>query len=420
MKKTRHIKRNFILLVLNWTFWRIGWIFKTESVIMPGFLLSLTSSGTIRGFLPLASRLGGSIPQFFVAHWIRGKSRKKWIFMNTALLAALPWTLLAFLLKIAPDRNILLIVGFILFYLISWISTGCIKLLSGTVQGKLIPATSRGKLAGIAGFLGCTMSALVAYILMPVWLSKKSSQAFIPLFGMTAIFFVLAALVIAFLKEPEEHITTTNSRFIDFITDSSSLFKRDRNFRRLIFAVCLLQMNSIIFPHYTAFGKEALGIVPTSYVLFVIVQNLANALNSLFMGNIADKKGNRLVLEILIGITGLVPLIAIGITRLPRETGIKFFWIIYFFIGMLPITQRIIINYALELSPIDLHPQYLGTLNLFRILPLLLSPVVGLFIDVFSYELVFTSCSILIFLGIWITSTIDEPRHWKRSDESIL
>jgi len=179
LEKTRPVKRNFILLVLNFTFWRIGWIFKTESVIMPGFVLSLTNSGTVRGLLPLASRIGSSIPQFFVAHWISSKPLKKWVFTGVSLIAAFPWAMLVLLLKMAPGENTLLLSGFIFFY---WINWRCIRLLNGIVQGKLIPALMRGKLAGISSFLGCAIAALVAYIFMPGWLKETSSDIFLGIY----------------------------------------------------------------------------------------------------------------------------------------------------------------------------------------------------------------------------------------------
>ena len=65
-----HEKRNFIVFVVNQIFVRIGWIFKTETVVMPGFLDTHTPSGVIRGFLPLIARVGQSLPQFLVAHQV--------------------------------------------------------------------------------------------------------------------------------------------------------------------------------------------------------------------------------------------------------------------------------------------------------------------------------------------------------------
>ena len=41
--------RNFLLLALHQVVIRVGWIFKTESVIIPAFLDSIAGPGWVRG-----------------------------------------------------------------------------------------------------------------------------------------------------------------------------------------------------------------------------------------------------------------------------------------------------------------------------------------------------------------------------------
>ena len=62
-----HEKRNLIVFALNQILMRLGWMFKAESVVIPAFIDVYTSSGTIRGLLPLILRIGQSLPQFLVA-----------------------------------------------------------------------------------------------------------------------------------------------------------------------------------------------------------------------------------------------------------------------------------------------------------------------------------------------------------------
>ena len=53
---------NFCVIALYQVVMRTGWIFKTESVIMPAVLDSLGGSGWLRGLLPPLNRFGQSIP----------------------------------------------------------------------------------------------------------------------------------------------------------------------------------------------------------------------------------------------------------------------------------------------------------------------------------------------------------------------
>ncbi len=376
---------------------------------MPGFLLNLTPSGAVRGILPLISNLARGLPQLLLAHLITGRQRKKWIFFWVSLGLAMPWGVIASLVRFFPNRGTVLLYGFLLAYGFNFVALGCVNLMGGTMQGKLIPAQMRGKLVGISSFLGCIFASFAAYMLMPGWL-RIGLNGYALIFGTTSVFFALSALVILPIDEWKEERVTRGIGIVHFAVDSMKLVVEDRNFRRFMYAVWLLQMNSIIFPHYTAYGRARLGVSAVSYMLFVVVQNLSNAFNSLFMGNLADRRGNRLALKLLMSMVACIPLVTILLGSLPDARGVKLFFLVYICIGFAPIAQRLLVNFLLELSPMHRHPQYLGAMNLLRLIPIFLSPIVGWMIDLFSYEAVFLLASGLIFCGAWMISRVDEPR----------
>ena len=57
-----HEGRNFVVLALYQVIMRTGWIFKTESIVMPAVLDTITGGGPLggflRGWLPVFNRLG--------------------------------------------------------------------------------------------------------------------------------------------------------------------------------------------------------------------------------------------------------------------------------------------------------------------------------------------------------------------------
>src|SRR5688572_2949448 len=55
---------------------RIGWIFKTETVIMPDFLDAIAGAGWIRGLLPVLSRVGQSVPPLCFAETLQRSPSK--------------------------------------------------------------------------------------------------------------------------------------------------------------------------------------------------------------------------------------------------------------------------------------------------------------------------------------------------------
>lgn len=71
------MKRNLIVFGLNQILMRLGWMFKAESVVIPAFIDTYTSSGTIRGLLPLILRIGQGLPQFLIAQRVARMPKKQ-------------------------------------------------------------------------------------------------------------------------------------------------------------------------------------------------------------------------------------------------------------------------------------------------------------------------------------------------------
>src|SRR5437660_8732 len=75
--------RNFWILVIYQVVLRAGWIFKTESVVMPHAADALDPSGLARGWLPLLNRFGQSVPPVLAARHVKNLPKKQRAFMTT-------------------------------------------------------------------------------------------------------------------------------------------------------------------------------------------------------------------------------------------------------------------------------------------------------------------------------------------------
>jgi hypothetical protein len=54
--------RNMLAIAAYQIAVRIGWIFKTETIIMPAVLDAVAEAGVLRGLLPVLARFGQSLP----------------------------------------------------------------------------------------------------------------------------------------------------------------------------------------------------------------------------------------------------------------------------------------------------------------------------------------------------------------------
>ena len=85
-----HERRNFWILVIYQVVLRAGWIFKTESVVMPHAADALDPSGLARGWLPLLNRFGQSVPPVLAARQVKNLPKKQRAFMTTTA-AKMSW-----------------------------------------------------------------------------------------------------------------------------------------------------------------------------------------------------------------------------------------------------------------------------------------------------------------------------------------
>ncbi|MFC1717824.1 MFS transporter [Candidatus Poribacteria bacterium] len=406
-----HTGWNFLILALTAILKRAGWIFKTESIIMPGFVYTLTSSGAIRGILPLVSRFGRSLPQFVIAHWVNRLERKWPALFIASLVMAMAWGSLSCIIFLLPgiEARVILIV-FFLIYALHWIANGSAILFEGVLHGKLVSADRRGRLLAASNTTGCFLAIVAVYFLLERWLDKGNA-GYSMVFGATSILFFVSALLVLALKEPRDPSETHSRTFGSFVVSSASIISADKNFRRLIYVISMFYAFHFLFPHYAVFGMETLGLKGRNFVSFLIAQNTVNALGSLTMGYTADRRGNKHVLTMLIIAGGCVPLLAVGIAALPPSLGRRIYWLVFACIGVAPVLQRIMINYVLEICPREKHGQYLGTLNLILMIPTMASPLIGWAIDRFSFRPVFILCSIIVFCGAIMSLKLEEPRR---------
>jgi hypothetical protein len=138
--------RNTLWIIVYQVLVRVGWLFKTETVIMPAVLDAVVDSGTLRGLLPILNRGGQSLPPLFFAGPL-GRMRRKWpaAVVTTAVMAACFGVLALLWGRLAPTRPELLAGVFLLLYGTFAAVNGLNQLVLATLQGKLIAAGNRGR-----------------------------------------------------------------------------------------------------------------------------------------------------------------------------------------------------------------------------------------------------------------------------------
>jgi MFS family permease len=417
------------------TFWlecyqvvvRVGWIFKTETIIMPAVLDAVVDSGFLRGLLPVLNRGGQSVPPLLFSGPLSRRPSKKWTLVWTSLGMAACFAVLASawgpLQERRPD---LLAALFLVVYAAFSAFNGLNQLVAAALQGKLIPAGHRGRALLVSTTIGSVLAIAAALLLLGPWLAEP--DGFPKIFAATAAFFAVAACAPLMLDEPADvaHFASRRSELAggrnrwsglvssigQGVQDWRAVVMADRGLVRLVIVAACFSAVLMLFPHYQAFGRDRLGSGTASLLVWVVTQNAATGLASVVAGPFSDRRGTRIVLVWLVALSSLTPLVVTALSLLPHATAVRWFWLVYVPLGLNPLTLKVLTNYALELAPrpID-HPRYLSIVGAGLAAPFVLSPLVGIAVDRFGFRHVFLAGAAVIAAAALVAVRLPEPRH---------
>jgi hypothetical protein len=405
----RHETRNFWLLIVYQVVLRTGWIFKTESSIMPAAADALDPTGLARGWLQPLNRFGQSIPPVLASPRIKNLRKKKRAFVSTTAsmtLCFLGLTSLWLIPGLASYRYAA--VMYLGLYGVFFWAMGVNNLAYNTIQGKLIRPTWRGRLLMIADFVGASSAVICALTLLQQWLYEDHAD-WAAIFGFTTCLFAAASVMSWFLKEePDNHYEAPRGVRHLFVRAWQTL-REDANFRRLAIVSALFSSSLLLFPHYQALARERLQLGTTWLIWWVVAQNAGTALFSLITGPIADSLGNRLVLRIVTLAIAAGPMAALAFVFWP-EMGRSAFPIVFLLVGLTPVAQKTFNNYTLEITQAEHHPRYLSTLSLCMAAPIYASPLVSPLINAVGFEPIYIGVVVLLLAGWLMSFGLIEPR----------
>ena len=417
----RREARNTLCLELHQVIVRVGWIFKTETIIMPAVLDAVVDSGTLRGLLPVLNRGGQSVPPLLFSGVLSRLPAKKWALVATSLLMAAAFAVLAVAWSpLEARRPDLLALLFLVVYALFSSSNGLNQLVLAALQGKLIAPGHRGRAMLVSVALGSVAAIVAALLWLGRWL--REPDGFPKIFGATAGFFALAALVPPLLDEPPDPRPETfaatprprgwRGRLGAGLADWRRTLASDPSLVRLTVVAACFSAVLILFPHYQAFARDRLGSRIGSLLTWVVVQNAATGIASLVVGPISDRRGTRSVLVWLVALSSVTPLVVAALGRIGAAAAAERFWIVYVPLGLNPLSLKVFTNYALELAPTPAaHPRYVSIVGGALAAPFVLSPAVGWGVDRLGFEPAFLVGAAIIACGAAVATGLPEPRH---------
>jgi hypothetical protein len=400
---------NLWLLAVHQIFFRLGWLFKTETVVIPALVDYIAGPAWVRGWLPVLSRLGQSLPPLlFCSKFCKISRFKWWVAGCTAGMAGVFCLAMGLWISKEQCPPAWVCPGILGLYFAFFVANGFYQVFFGSLQGKLIRPERRGLLLQLSTFLGTIPAVVLGWFLLRKWFADPE-VGFGYIFLAAAVGFALSALVSLATREPANSRSCGPGETSGNFSWSAAL-AQDANLRWLLIICLFASAAWMLTPHYQAFGRARFEATPTHLTLWVITQSIAVGVFSLVAGPLADRRGNRLAMRILIFGSAASPLCALAVTSLPSSWAGSWYWLVYLPLGLAPLVTRVILNYALELCEPAFHPTYQSIANLGLALPLVFSPLFGWMIDVTSFETVFTLAALSVLLAGCLTFRLAEPR----------
>ncbi|MEN1681650.1 MAG: MFS transporter [Planctomycetota bacterium] len=409
--------RNFVVLAVHSVLLRVGWIFKTESIVMPVFLSYIGATPFMLGLLPVLNRIGLSVPPLLYAARLKTTPKKKWsVIASTGAMAA-PFALLSLVWATGLWRG----EGgaaagwmpwfFLAVYGVFFGLTGVNQLGCHALHGKLIRADLRGRLFMASVLVGAPLAILAAWWLLPAWLAMDDG-GFGWVFAATAVAFVAAALSLTAAAETPDNFTEQSTNPWQKFHDAWTVVRTHPDARAVGILAALASVNLMLFPHYQTVGKQLFGLDLSAMTLWICVQNAATAAISLVAGPMADRYGNRKALHFCVYGLCLGPASVLALMAVPPEVGRAWFWLVFAPLGYMPVTIRILINYTLEISSEADHPRFVSAFGMCLALPVIVgSPVVGWLFGAVGAAAVFGGGLLLLLVAGAQTHRLREPRH---------
>ncbi|MGB5934033.1 MAG: MFS transporter [Anaerolineae bacterium] len=414
----RHLRRNFILGVLNGALFHFSNALISPSLVLPLFVRYLTDSHLLVGLIPSIQEAGWFLPQLVASRYVQHRPRKKVYYSATAIIRAGSWGLLTIaLFTLGGSRLLLLAIFFSLLVVFSF-SGGVAGISFMDIVGKAIPVTRRGAFFGSRNFFGGILAFMGGFIVK--YALDQSGYPFPANFGLlfTLSFLALSVALFFFTQvvEPVEPVHEGEVALLRQFRRALEIVENDARYRRFLSLRLCLMATQMATPFYILYARDRLGIPEGMVGLYLSAMTVVSVGSNLVWSRISDRRGNKLLIQIA-SIVGLsIPLSALLIPHLsglfsPGSLG-YLFGVVFALLGSYTAGARIgNINFLLEISPAAERPIYLGFTNTLLGMALLASMVGGVIVEVAGFGILFSFTLAFYALAIGLSLTLGDPRE---------
>jgi MFS family permease len=415
----REVRRSFALGVFNGAAFCLAEALIDPPLVLTWFVSQITSSNLLAGLVAPLGNAGWFLPQIFISARIQRMEHKMPSYTLSAVIRIVIWILLITTVWIVDDPQVLL-VSFFVLYTTARLASGLAGLTFFDVVAKTIPVQRRGSFFGwrqlLGGLLGLSGGWVVKTVLNHPALPFPDGHAL--LFALYCAVMIPGLVSFILIREPPGSVVHVPVTIRKQLQRARQLVQENKVYRRHLSARVAIILAGIALPFYGIYAKNVLGAPEGMVGIYVATRIGAQLLFNLPWGRLSDRRGNRLVMQLLSlgsGATSLLALALVGVVEVfhPQGTWLPYLALPLFLLYGATSPAQVLSgsNFLLELVPEAERALYLGFSNTLMGIVVLISGMGGLVVDLFGFAVLFAISLALYLVGYVSATGLPEPRE---------
>lgn len=410
---------NVWAFVLDMAMFTVAMSFISTTTVLPTFIGTLTDSEVIVGLAGGLTSGAWLLPQLAVASAVSRLPRKKPLMVRAAWVSRPFLVLLAIFIALfgrtLPELVLAVtLLTITLFFMID----AMVSIPWFDILARAFPHRIRGRVLGASQVVGA-IGGIGAGVVVRYVLSEASPFAYpgnyASLFALAGIAFILGAVALCFIREPDPTVSQEQAPTIrQAIRSLPDMLVRDRAFRWLSIVRVLSGFVAISSTFFVLHATRNLGFAPEDAGLFVSAQVLGSLASGLLMGVIPDRWGPLKHIRTVIAVSAVPPLLALAagpLSSLGGQSVMYLYLLLYFSLGIYTGSLGLpYFNWIFEHAEETRRPLYIGLSNTVTALVMLAPTLGGWIIRVMSYEAAFVASLGVALAALALSTRVPDTR----------
>lgn len=319
LSKSKKYKKNYLLLVLEGSFFMGGIGFFSSSTVIPVFIDIITHSKQLVG---LTLTLGSFFMYFgrlmigpFMPH-VKNHSR----FVTIIMFACRPQTILpAFF--IFTGHYFAAVLVLMISYAVVWAADGLVMPGWSEVLANTVDESRQGSLLGMQMLIG-GLASIGAGVLINVFISNPKLDvkiAFGWIFLIGGVLLTMSCFMMALTENAPSPYKTGAVDIKGYYKQLPRYLKIEKDYTHMMIVQLLIVAASMCVPFIILFAREKLGVSDKMSAILILIQSLGVPLGGWLWGQICDRfgcvKGIRLALLNIL-LIAVLPLFALALSSI--------------------------------------------------------------------------------------------------------